>query len=198
MDEENNFITNYNENKTIFSKSNKSNSKFKTSVLTFYDVLNYHIVKNNKEFIKIILFYFNEVIKTFGNIDKKLYDYLLKNTTFTVLHYIGHKGLHCHIDNIRDGYGLIVTIGLGSKFYYDLVLIFYEEEELNELNPIRISMKPNQITIMDGEMRICWQHCIPYGYKRKIDKYTLKFIFPKFRKNNPKYNNVFKQNFYTV
>ena len=58
--------------------------------------------------------------------------------------------------------------------------IFYTGDELKTKKPIRLSMKSNQIIIMNWEILYCWQHCIPFGYKRQIDKYRLKFIFPKF------------------
>jgi hypothetical protein len=190
-------IMSYKENNTLFLKKNKEKGP---SVIhyTISDV--YNSIGENNNFKNIIKYYFEKSLEVL-NVDKKnkkLYKYLENSCKFSILHYkTDETGLHCHIDNISGGDGPLITIGIGSSFYYDFRPIFYTKHELKKLKPFRIHIKNNQITIMDGESRYCWQHCIPYGYIRTIDKFTIKLIFPKFEYKNPKYNSFFNQEFTT-
>lgn len=189
--------SNYGEDYVIFEKFNPSKNKPNIR-LSLFEVLK--LVKNNPEYIKFIMFYVNKILKIF-NISKtknvELYKKILNETKFSILHYKGNSGLHCHIDNTSGNTGPIITIGIGSSYNYDILPVFYTKKELDKLNPLRIKMKNNYLTIMDGEMRYCWTHCIPYGYKRKIDKYTLKFILPILGKYNKKNNKLLNSYFTT-
>lgn len=194
------WMYNYKINETLFIKDNPNKNPRTLQYSFDYIIKLLKKDKNNLLITKILLYYFNEAIKAL-NIDRikdqKLYNKLKKNCNFSILHYNGNSGLHCHVDNITGGEGPIVTIGIGSDFYYDIRPVFFKEKELEKLKPIRVSVKSNQITVMDGEMRYCWQHCIPFGYKRIIDKYTIKIMFPKFRENNQVHNSFFNTNFTT-
>ena len=194
------WMYNYKINETLFVKDNpKKNPR---TIQYSFDYIIKLLKKddNNSQIIKVLTYYFNEAMKVL-NVhhikDAKLYNKLKSSCCFSILHYKGNSGLHCHVDNLTGGDGPIVTIGVGSDFYYDIRPIFYNEKELETLKPIRISVKSNQIGVMDGEMRYCWQHCIPFGYKRIVDKYTIKIMFPKFRKYNPVYNSFFDTTFTT-
>lgn len=190
-------IFKYNTNNTLFLKNNpkKNPSKIKYSINEVYN-----LVKDNNEFTEFITYYFNHALSNL-NVDKNntdLINKLKKKCKFSILQYKDNNvGLDCHVDNLDGGEGPIITIGIGSSFYYDIRPVFYSEKELNNLKSFRVKINSNQLVIMDGHMRYCWQHCIPYGYTRNLDKYTIKIMFPKFRNNNPKYNSFFKRDFST-
>lgn len=187
------YFISYKEDEIIFLRPSETDEKKHVSLKDVKKLLN---ETKSKDILKSIDNYFKNVLKVMGLDEKDTHviKYFENKVKFSILHYHGNSGLHCHVDNISGANGPIVTIGIGTNFYYDMRPIFYTPNELKTKKPIRLSVKSNQIIIMDGEMRYCWQHCIPFGYKRQIDKYTLKFIFPKFGEVDSSYSNFFKQN----
>ena len=123
---------------------------------------------------------------------------LKEKVTFEILKYKDKTAeLHCHIDNIKGGMGPIVTINIGPEFYYDFIPLLFNKEELANRKFLRVKINENQLVAIDGEVRYSWQHCIPSGIKAGKDKFTIKLIFPRIKKNNPIYNNFFKENLTT-
>ena len=148
-------------------------------------------------FNKILMKYFNKVMKVVKvSKNSPLYKSLLEDTTLDILRYEGDDpGLECHQDNFKMPKSsrniqsnFIVTIGLGQNYYYDLIPLMFEESEIKDRKPIRIRMCGNQGSIMDGEVRYAWQHCVPYGYITGRKKITILLKIPSFRKNKPVYN----------
>jgi hypothetical protein len=187
------FYISFKEDETIFLIPNETGVKKHVSFKKAKKILK---KPKYKDILKSLDNYFKNILKVMGlnYNDTRIVKYFEKKVKFSILHYHGNSGLHCHVDNISGSNGPIVTIGLGSNFYYDIRPVFFTPDELKTRKPIRLSIKTHQLTIMDGEMRYCWQHCIPFGYKRKSDKYTLKFIFPKFNEVDVQYSKFFKQN----
>lgn len=149
---------------------------------------------------RILIYLFDEVIK-WMKIKKNTptYRFLFKTTTVGILKYFTGKGIPCHIDNIGSNDGPVVTINIGNESYYDLLPIFFTKEELKDRCALRIKIPNRTYTIMDGETRFCWQHCIPYDIPHTNQKYTIRFTFRRLKiKNNPMYNDWFKHTFYTL
>ncbi len=195
---ESDFYLNYPTNDVLFEKRNYDPLKLSNNLikLNINQVLEY--VKDNKEFIDIINFYFNKALQNMNITDHKIIKELKNKTTLSILKYKDNTAsLHCHIDNITGGYGPIVTINVGPSFYYDLIPHLFTEEEFKTRKPIRVKIKENQLSIMDGETRFCWQHCIPSGNYVSLTKFTIKIIFPVINEVNPIYNNIFKKSLYT-
>jgi len=189
----NKYLVSYKYDEGLFVRSNETGEKKHMNLKNVKKILK---KIESKDILKSIDDYFKNVLKVMGldYKDTDLVKYFENNVKFSILHYHGNSGLQCHVDNISGADGPIVTIGIGSNFYYDIRPVFFTPDELKTRTPIRLSVKSHQLTIMDGEMRYCWQHCIPFGYKRETDKYTLKFIFPKFGEVDLNYSEFFKQN----
>ena len=191
------YYTKFPSNHSIFEKNNKD-PKIKTRLirLNINQVLD--LIKNNKEFVDIINFYFNKALQNMNITDKNIIKNLKNEVKLSILKYKDNtSNLHCHIDNISGGDGPIVTINVGPSFYYDLIPHIFTEEEFKTRKPIRVKIKENQLTIMDGETRLCWQHCIPLGNHTYSTKFTIKMIFPVINEINPIYNNIYKKKLYT-
>lgn len=190
------FSADYGTSIDIFSKLNKD-SEYKGNRMSVNQVLK--VVNDDQSHVKLINFYFTKCLQNL-NISQETSDKMkLKDkVTFEILKYKDKTAkLHCHIDNLKGGSGPIITINVGPDFYYDLIPLLFNKDEVIDKKNLRLSINENQLIIMDGEVRNCWQHCIPEGIKIKKDKYTIKLIFPRIKKKNPIYNNFLKENLTT-
>lgn len=181
-----------------------SNRKILHSFEQTMDVVN----STNKKYANILMGYFDNIMACFDvKKGSSKYNKIYKETYFGVFKYKqGNDGLSCHMDNFgmpkKEGYnqpGMLVTIGLGTDFYYDLIPVYFtdKEKKKHKYKPVRIKIFPNQIVIMDGAMRTMWQHCVPFGYFKDKIKITMKWKIPPIRKENKIYSGFFKRNIYT-
>ena len=185
---------------TILNKQTKT--KHRLNIRTSFDIIN---KSSNNQFIKIIKYYFNNVLKCFNinpKKDKKIYNKILDEGYMGIFKYNIKKkpGLPCHTDNFdiannkSDIHGPLITINIGQDIYYDFIPLFFKNK--TKYKDVRMKVHDNQIIIMDGNCRINWQHCVPYGYIRR-DKITIKFKFPCLGKYNSEYNEFFDMNIST-
>jgi len=176
------YSTDYQENVTIFA-TETHNKMVRLRNYTVQEVLD---LLKTEEMKNLVKYYFKKIIKKLN-----LSETVINEATFSILRYRNSKSeLHCHVDNLNHGRGPIVTVNIGPKIYYDMIPIYYLK---NDHYPMRIRVHNNEAVILDGESRYCWAHCIPYGYPKASEKFTLKFLFPKVLPKNRFYSDFFEQ-----
>ena len=179
----------YAENTTIFQTETPQEA-LRTKTYTVQEVL--EIIKGNHDMERLINYYFDEILQKLNAINEK--QELLHNTTLSILRYKDKNNeLHCHLDNLSQGKGPIITVNIGPKIFYDMIPVYFTNEEKKELSPLRIRVKSDEVVILDGLARYCWAHCIPYGFPKTEEKFTIKFVFPQFREKKNIYNIFFGQ-----
>ena len=129
--------------------------------------------------LKAIDPYIAEMVFTYA----KAIQYVLKATeedlqccAMSLVHYEPGRGIKQHIDNITDPDGTIgplVSIALGGEpKYLDLLPTLTQNKTLL---PVRITIEPGQVIVMDGDARLEYSHSVPRDHSS--DMFSLLFKF---------------------
>ena len=94
-------------------------------------------------------------------------------------HYDPNAAINPHVDTVgtfNGTLGPIFTVAMGaSDKMVDLLPVLRPDS----FKPMRIFTKPNELLLMDGEVRALWAHSKPLNYP--YDQFTLVFKCPEFK-----------------
>lgn len=94
-------------------------------------------------------------------------------------HYDPDAAINPHIDTVypfKGKLGPIFTVAMGqSEKMIDLLPVLLPDSH----QPMRIFSKPNELMLMDGEVRTLWAHSKPWNYPH--EQFTIVFKCPEFQ-----------------
>jgi alkylated DNA repair dioxygenase AlkB len=97
-------------------------------------------------------------------------------SAMSLVHYEPGRGIKQHIDNITDPDGTIgplVSIALGGEpKYLDLLPTLTPTQTIL---PVRITIEPGQVIVMDGDTRLEYSHSVPRDHSSEMFSLLFKF-----------------------
>jgi len=108
----------------------------------------------------------------------------LNSSSMSMVHYAVGRGIRQHIDNITDAGGTVgplVSIALGNEpKFLDLMPTITDTKRLR---PVRVTVEPGQVIVMDGDCRLEYAHSVPTGHSSEM--FSLLFKFRRIRDTLP-------------
>lgn len=151
---------------TKYIVSNDGNYYHEDPLVDFFNTMKMKNLYLHNEIKKMYIF--------FKNIFKYEVDEELSN--ITIIQYTESHGIKSHFDTLIGKYGNIISINVGSMFYYYMTPII-----TNNDTPLILKVEEGEIFDMGGDLRLKYAHCIPDGipgFKGKISilfKFNFKF-----------------------